>query len=157
MGEIVTLKDVMVYPSLTVGPEKSVRQAARLMEQFGCTFLPVVRNGMAIGVVTATDLALRTLVGKYSPESVPVRQIMSSPALGLCEDSEVEDASILMRRAGVKRLIVKDHVGHLLGVVGLRDLAEYVDDSSIAKTVRKLGDRDWGYSTGSIVRIGELQ
>ena len=59
----VRVKEIMVYPVMTVSPEISVSVAAELMIREGIGCLPVVQEGRLSGIVTKTDLLqhLRTL------------------------------------------------------------------------------------------------
>ncbi len=59
----VRVKEIMVYPVMTVSPETSVNEAAELMIREGIGCLPVVQEGRLTGMVTKTDLLqhLRTL------------------------------------------------------------------------------------------------
>lgn len=59
----VRVKEIMVYPVMTVSPEISVSVAAELMIREGIGCLPVVQEGRLTGIVTKTDLLqhLRTL------------------------------------------------------------------------------------------------
>lgn len=52
----VAVKEVMSEPAVTLAPDASVRDAARLMleRRIGC--LPVVDAGVLVGLVTETDL-----------------------------------------------------------------------------------------------------
>ncbi len=52
----VRVKEIMVYPVMTVSPETSVNEAAELMIQEGIGCLPVVQEGRLAGIVTKTDL-----------------------------------------------------------------------------------------------------
>jgi CBS domain-containing protein len=48
--------DAMSTPAITVGPLRSVADAARLMTEHGIKRLPVVSGGKLIGIVTRSDL-----------------------------------------------------------------------------------------------------
>ena len=63
----VAVKEVMSEPAVTLAPEASVRDAARLMveRRIGC--LPVVDAGVLVGLVTETDL----LRHAYGPQGEP--------------------------------------------------------------------------------------
>ena len=115
-----------------------VWRAARAMQTNDCSFLPVVENGIALGVVTAEDLAYRIVGKPDNPITSPVSEIMSSPAFGLCCESSVEDAARLMRYRGVHRLILTDERGVLRGVISLGNLVGYLDSDTIAKTLLRL-------------------
>jgi CBS domain-containing protein len=61
--QTVLVKEIMVYPVITVTPETSVAEAADMMMQRGIGCLPVVEREKLVGIVTKTDLlrCLRTL------------------------------------------------------------------------------------------------
>ena len=52
----VRVKEIMVYPVVTVSPDTSVAAAAEMMINRGIGCLPVVDNQQLIGIVTKTDL-----------------------------------------------------------------------------------------------------
>jgi len=59
----VRVKEIMVYPVVTVAPDTSVEAAVDLIIQQGIGCLPVVQDEKLVGIVTKTDLlrCLRTL------------------------------------------------------------------------------------------------
>jgi CBS domain-containing protein len=52
----VRVKEIMVYPVITVSPDTSVAAAADMMLNKGIGCLPVVDNQQLVGIVTKTDL-----------------------------------------------------------------------------------------------------
>src|SRR5262249_43829107 len=52
----VRVKEIMVYPVVTVSPDTSVAEAADMMINKGIGCLPVVDDQRLIGIVTKTDL-----------------------------------------------------------------------------------------------------
>jgi acetoin utilization protein AcuB len=61
-----TVRDVMTWGVITIGPQTGLRQAARLMHEQKMGALPVVEAGRLIGILTERDL-LRALA-KLLPE-----------------------------------------------------------------------------------------
>jgi CBS domain-containing protein len=59
----VRVKEIMVYPVVTVSPETALAAAAEIMITKGMGCLPVVDGTQLVGIVTKTDLlrCLRTL------------------------------------------------------------------------------------------------
>jgi CBS domain-containing protein len=51
-----TAAESMTSPALTIGPERPASAAARLMVERGINRLPVVQDGVLIGIVTRADL-----------------------------------------------------------------------------------------------------
>ncbi|MBM3223354.1 MAG: CBS domain-containing protein [Candidatus Tectomicrobia bacterium] len=64
----VRVKEIMVYPVLTISPEASVAEAAELFMQKGIGCLPVLEGEQLVGIVTKTDL-LRCLHDLQSRET----------------------------------------------------------------------------------------
>jgi CBS domain-containing protein len=50
------VKEIMVYPVVTVAPDTSVAEAADMLMNKGIGCLPVVEDQQLIGIVTKTDL-----------------------------------------------------------------------------------------------------
>ena len=135
------LKDIMTTPVVTIIAKAAVWQAAAAMEERGCGFLPVIENGVLVGVVTGRDLATRIGARRVSFESVPVSAVMTSPALGLNFEMDSEDAVILMRSQDVHRLVITEANGRVAGIVSLADLAGIAPDASITKTLQRHAER----------------
>ena len=59
----VRVKEIMVYPVITIAPTAPVSEAIDLIMQRGIGCLPVVDDGKLVGIVTKTDLLqhLRTM------------------------------------------------------------------------------------------------
>jgi CBS domain-containing protein len=51
-----TAAEAMTSPALTIGPERPASAAARLMVERGINRLPVVQDGILVGIVTRADL-----------------------------------------------------------------------------------------------------
>jgi acetoin utilization protein AcuB len=50
------LTEVMTEPAITIGPNDTVRTAAKRMSSRGVSSLPVVEHGELVGIVTVADL-----------------------------------------------------------------------------------------------------
>jgi len=49
-------KEFMAYKPITISPDATIAEAARLMLQYKVGGLPVVENGELVGIITETDL-----------------------------------------------------------------------------------------------------
>jgi CBS domain-containing protein len=66
-----TAAEAMTAPALTIGPERPASAAARLMIERGINRLPVVKDGVLVGIVTRADL-VRVFT---RPDAVLAREI----------------------------------------------------------------------------------
>lgn len=118
-----TVKSVMTAPVETINDYESVAEAARRLRNGNVGILPVLDRGTLAGVVTDRDIVLRVVAEGRSAESTAVRDIMTEGVAICGEDDEVATVAAIMMRKAVRRLVVLDRAGHLLGVVSVDDLA----------------------------------
>ncbi|WP_244851490.1 MULTISPECIES: CBS domain-containing protein [unclassified Caballeronia] len=125
-GQICTL-DVV-----TCRGDATALDAAQLMR--GCHVGDVVvvdtRNGQTIplGIVTDRDIAVSVVAQGVDASTLRASDIMTAPAVTAFD---WEDAFCLprrMRRLGVRRLVVIDDAGGLVGIVTEDDLVRFIGD-----------------------------
>ena len=124
--------EVMSRPARTIRMRASLREAAAVLVEWGCTALPVIDDaGHLVGVVTEADV----LGGRTSPDDpsaqpgeVPgasadltVSDVMSIPVLALTPQSHVDDAARVMGDNRVRALPVVEG-STVAGMVTRRDL-----------------------------------
>lgn len=123
-------------PPLTVGPDDSVRTAARAMNDRNVGAAAVIDGDRVLGVVTERDVLRKVVVPGRNADDTSVRAIMSSPALSVGLKTSVEDAAALMREHHIRHLVVLDAQGKLVGMLALRYLLyDIMDDMQ-----RNVGD-----------------
>ena len=120
------LRDIMTKYVETIGYDASLRYAATLMQNENVGFLPVMRDGLMVGVITDRDITVRAVSKGLSPEETIVEQAMTENIVALPENTEVEDAADLMDARKVRRLVVTDELESLVGVVSLDTLSMYI-------------------------------
>lgn len=103
----------------------SLRDAATLMceEHVGAL---VVMTGTeppkVVGIVTDRDLALEVLGRTGDPDDLKVGHLAKSPPLAVPSAASVREAVEAMAQAGVRRLLVVDDDGGVVGLVSADDL-----------------------------------
>lgn len=116
------VKDIMTQNVASLEPKDSVERAAQLMKEHDIGALPVCDNNNVIGIITDRDIVLRTISEGKSPNSVSVREVMTSnPVVGR-PDMNVEDATRIMGERQIRRLPVVEE-NTMVGIVSLGDLA----------------------------------
>lgn len=132
------LRDLMTTTVLCVGPDASLKEAARRMLEAGVSGMPVTdENGALVGVITEADFvkaeAGRRRNERRSPlrwlthdheipvEEIRVSDVMTQPVITLPPESDHADAARLMEKARIKRVpIVEDDT--LVGMVSRSDI-----------------------------------
>lgn len=127
--------DAVRRSGIGIGPERTIREAAAVMEQTGVGVLAVIHGERLAGVVTDRDLVRRGLAAGL-PADARVDAVMSTPVVTIDAKADLHDAFDLFRTHAVRRLAVvrdKQFVGMITVDDLLIDLA--ADLSDLARPV----------------------
>jgi len=105
-------------------------EAAQTMRSRHVGFLVVTADGAAggspVGVLTDRDVVVEVVSKGIDPRSLTARDVMSGDPLVIGMEARPEHALKQMRIFGVRRTPVTDAQGHLVGVLALDDLLEWL-------------------------------
>lgn len=106
---------------VTVEPEATVLQAARLMNTHRIGSLVVVEGGRPVGIFTERDLLTRVVAAEKSPSATRVRDVMTDRVLTCTPDTALDAVRHTIRSERVRHVpVVED--GRLCGMVSIGDL-----------------------------------
>lgn len=117
------ISDIMTRNVRVVAPERTIQEAARLMDEMNVGVLPVCDGRRLRGMVTDRDITVRATAAGLPPDTTRVREIMSDNVWWCFDDDDVGHIVQLMSDHQIRRLPVVDHDKHLVGIVALGDLA----------------------------------
>jgi CBS domain-containing protein len=112
--------DVIHRSAVGIGPERTIREAAEVMERSGIGTLAVIDGRELVGVVTDRDLVRRALARGLALDS-RVDGVMSSPVVTVDADADVREVFAMFRTHGLRRLIVVRE-GEVHGVIAIDDM-----------------------------------
>ena len=120
---MILVRHVMTAAPKTLSPERTVADAAGLMEQYDIGVIPLAdADGALVGIVTDRDLVVRVLAKRRDPGEVRLGEIATADTVTITPDRNVSEARDLMAEHRVRRLaVVKD--GALVGMLSLGDIA----------------------------------
>jgi CBS domain-containing protein len=111
---------------VSLGSGDLLQRAATLMREQHVGALVVTETSAegarVTGIVTDRDLAIEVLARGDDASRLLVGDVASSHLVSAPEDTELAEAVDLMVSAGVRRLLVHDADGHLVGLVSFDDL-----------------------------------
>lgn len=117
--EILATKGTQVF---SIGPEATVLQATRQMNQHKVGALVVMHDQQVVGIFTERDVLRRVVAEQRSPSDVFVADVMTSEVI-CCElDKDLDDASTIMQQRRIRHLPVCDEDGGLIGLISIGDL-----------------------------------
>jgi CBS domain-containing protein len=120
---------------LIASPEESVREAAQRMAESQVGSVVVVDpQRRPTGIVTDRDITIRCVAPGRDPDTTPVSAVMTAPLVKVHESTPIEDALGAMVGGGVRRLVVLDAAGGLVGILALDDVLEL-----LAEETEKIG------------------
>jgi CBS domain-containing protein len=100
---------------------QTVFDVAQAMVNRNIGAVPVVRDGVLVGIFSERDLMKRVVAEGRDARSTRVFEVMTEDPLTVPPEQDLETCMALMRRHGFRHLPVCDEK-HLRGLVSLRDL-----------------------------------
>lgn len=151
------ISDVMTRDVMTVSPDATLKQVAQVLAGLGVSGLPVVEDGLVVGVVSEADVLAKErgdaphrsgLFGLLLDDGADLRakleartaaEAMTSPAVTISQDRPLAEAAARMLDEEVNRLPVVEEDGTLVGIVTRADLVRAFvrSDEEIAREVEE--------------------
>lgn len=129
------VSEVMHPKAKVINFERSVEEAARLMETEDCGSIPVERNDKMVGMVTDRDIAIRVVAHGKDPKKTKVQEVMSEGINYCYADDDLEDVSRKMTGRQHRRLPVVDRNKRLVGMLSLGDIANKGHDAKLSHEI----------------------
>jgi predicted transcriptional regulator len=131
------VKDLMSDQPCMIAPDASLQEAARMMANVDCGFLPVCNKNDVIGIITDRDIVIRAISRGKDPTKEKVLNYMTNDCFGCHENDYLEDAAAKMHDYKVSRLIVRDSKGQISGVLSFGGiLRKNADAKEVANVVK---------------------
>lgn len=133
-----TASDLMSHPVDSVETNISIADAVQTLIDKDISRLLVTENGKAVGVVSLSDF-VASVAGSQKAQRETVGDVMSDAILVCRGKTPLTVAARAMTSTGWRSVLVVDAKGKTLGVIGGRDLLQFVGkDIDPEKTVRDI-------------------
>lgn len=118
-----SVADIMAKAVLAVDLNTNVKDCSKAMAKRGVSCSVVTQANRAIGIVTERDLVSKVLSDAVDPNKVFVKDIMSTPLITVSSNASLTDAAAQMAEYRIRRLVVVDRTGSMVGIVTAGDIA----------------------------------
>ena len=128
-----------------VEPETSALVAAKLMRKHHIGALVVVdaqEKTRPVGIVTDRDLVLELMAEGLDPTGCTAGDIMSVDLVLASPDMDVMEAVQLMKKHRLRRLVMTDEQGRLVGIATMEDVLELLSQELASLATALAGARD---------------
>jgi CBS domain-containing protein len=129
------VKDIMSKKVTWVGPELTLKKAAKKMVDLDIGCLPVGKDDRLIGMITDRDITCRAVANGRDPAKATVADAMTKGIRYCFDDQDVADAAQLMEKRQIHRLPVLNRKKRMIGMLSLGDLALHAPHELTAEVV----------------------
>ena len=121
----VSIFDLMSYPVNSITSDTPMSEVSRILEEKGCTGLPVIDDDTLVGVISRRDFRK---VKKAANLKSPVKAFMSTQLVTITPEKSPMHAARLMVKYDVGRLpVIED--GKVIGIVSRSDAMRFFYDT----------------------------
>ena len=131
-------REIMTNSVQTATREMTLREVAALMRDGDMGAMPIVENGVLVGIVTDRDIVVRAIAEGKNADA-PVGDAMTTEIYSVKPDDFAFEAIRLMGDKQVRRVPVINETGELAGIIAMADVAlETEDEREIAETLEEI-------------------
>jgi IMP dehydrogenase len=143
----------MILDPITISSDKSIQSALEIMANFKISGVPVVDDGILIGILTNRDIRFETNL------DLPVSSRMTSKNLiTVRRGTTLEEAKIVLQEHRIEKLLVVNEKGALCGLITVKDILkkENFPNAATDKHGRLLVAAAVGVGEDSLDRVSGL-
>lgn len=134
------VRDVMTRYMEVVLQGDTVDTVAQKMKRLNVGVMPVYHGGEPIGIITDRDITIRVVAEGHDPTKTSAADIMTPDVVFCKEDDDVREAADIMRERQIRRLLVMDGSGTMVGIVSLGDLASVMPEEDTGEVIRAVSE-----------------
>jgi len=120
------VRDVPPRRLLSVEPQTSLAEVAKLMRQEDADSTVVMSGARLLGIITERDM-VRAVADGLNPQQATADVIMSADPATATGEEEVAVVAVKMMRLGIRHLPVVDQQGKPVGLISARDLVSLLE------------------------------
>ncbi len=133
-----TAADVMTPGPRSCSTYSTVLEAVLIFRDADCGAVPVLEDGKAVGLLTDRDVALALAQYGGDLTTLPVSELMTSGVVAVAPSDSIEAITEKFADKGVRRLLVIDSTGQLVGIIAWSDVTNFLTKQKIGEVVTEV-------------------
>jgi CBS domain-containing protein len=130
-----TASDLMSPAPRTCSTFSTVLEAVMIFRDADCGAVPVTEDGEPVGILTDRDVVLALIDKGATLQDLPVSDIMTRGVVTIGPDASLDEIESTFAAKTIRRLLVTDSSGQLVGIVAWADVAPYVSAQKLGRVV----------------------
>ncbi len=131
-------------PEFCTPDDDSVVDAARLMAEHDIGIVPVcesVETRKLVGCITDRDIVVRVVAEGKDPSVVNnLNEVMTHELATCSPNDDIDDVLALMEQRQIRRILVTDEHGSLIGVVATADIAASLEKGKVGEVMGEISE-----------------
>jgi len=141
--EAVAVSTVMTPDVFCATANTTLVEIAQLMRDNDCGAIPIIdspESMFPIGIVTDRDITVRIVAENRNPVELTARDAMSEGVVTITPDADLDECLDLMEENQLRRIIVVDDDGAVVGLVAQADIVEWASEDEIGELLEEISE-----------------
>ncbi|WP_228723417.1 CBS domain-containing protein [Desulfosediminicola flagellatus] len=115
--------DVITQDVITLAQHDSLYDAMQLMNNNNISSIVIAKNSKPAGIITERDI-VRLIEAETDLYTTPLSEVMSRPVQTALSDISVHSAALLIKKIGIRRLVITDNNNQIAGILTETDIVK---------------------------------
>jgi PAS domain S-box-containing protein len=139
--EIKKISEIMSKSVMTIPKDTTVRQSLTEMADKNVSCLVVADNNHPAGIITERDVA-QLLIDHHDIRRMKVEEVMTYPVQTVLWNTPVHEATKIMKQKKIRRLVVVNKNGEIVGLVTQSDIIKGLEGKYIDTLKQMIREKD---------------
>ena len=120
----------MILDPITIGSNKTIRDALEIMAYFHISGVPVVDQGKLVGILTNRDIRFETNLDLSVADRMTGENLVT-----VQKGTTLKEAKSVLQKHRIEKLLVVDEVGSLCGLITVKDILKKENHPNVASDI----------------------